>query len=127
MKKLLTTLAATAAVALGISGPPANASPAFPTAGDRIVYVFISDVQFNGSSHWFDENSEIDSFDSTQLPDYSGGRWSGVQRVTSASSYQSTVSTFQTEGYYAGCEIWVNGVQVASDSATGRYAVVSCY
>jgi hypothetical protein len=130
MRTLIAFLAATliAAAATAALAGPAAATPDNPTTGDRIVYVFISDVADNESSNWFDANNEITSFTNTHLPswDADAAKWKGVQRVTSRSTYQAANSAFQTSGYYAGCEVWVNDTLVSRDWATGRFAVASC-
>lgn len=130
MKTLIAFLAATliaSAATLALAGPAA-ATPDDPTTGDHIVYVFVSDVADNESSNWFNADNEITSFTNTHLPtwDADTSRWKGVQRVTAESTYQAANSAFQTSGYYAGCEVWVNDTLVSRDWATGRFAVASC-
>lgn len=124
----LTVAAVAAAAALVPTAAVATASPSEPTAGDRVRYILYSDVQHNESANWFDADNDMDSFEQTRLPSYSrsSSKWSGTLNVVSRSTYQLTGSSFQTSGYYAGCAIYVNGTLVASDSATGRYAVAVC-
>lgn len=121
---VLIAATATATLSAGV----ATADSSNPTVGDSIVYAWWSDVSDNESSHWFDGDNDIASFTSTHLPTWKP-RWqqyTGVQRVTSRSTTQLVGSSFQTGGYYAECFITVNGVQVAHDVATGRYAVAVC-
>ena len=129
MKTLTAAAAIVAAMIVALCVvAPATASPDEPTTGDRILYIFESDVQENAGSFWFDANNEINGFTETVLPDFDGGRarWLGAVRVTSASTYQSTTSTFQTNGHYAACRTYVNDTLVAQDWATGQYAVATC-
>ncbi|MBD0024253.1 hypothetical protein GII33_22220 [Gordonia pseudamarae] len=125
------TAAATANIAIGVG--TAVASTDNPTTGDRVTYVFISDVADNGSSNWFTADNDQSSLTTTHLPTYgtytrsSGTKlYSGTRSFTSRSTYQVTGAAIQTSGYYAECRVLVNGVQVSVDSATGRYAVAVC-
>lgn len=129
MKTLTAAAAIVAAMIAALCAvAPATASPDEPTTGDRILYIFESDVHENEGAYWFDANNEIDSLTEAVLPDYDSarGRWLGAVRVTSASTYQSTTSTFQTSGHYAACRTYVNDTLVAQDWATGQYAVATC-
>ena len=114
--------------AVAVAAAPADASPESPTTGDRLLYIFESDVRENSGAYWFDANNEIDSLTEAVLPDYDAdrGRWLGAIRVTSASTYQAANATFQTLGYYAACRVYVNNELVGQDWATGQYAVASC-
>ena len=123
---IMTILAMLAAA--GVAAAPAAASPESPTTGDRLLYIFESDVHENSGAYWFDGNNEIDSLTEAVLPDYDAdrGRWLGAVRVTSASTYQAVAATFQTLGHYAACRVYVNSELVGQDWATGQYAVASC-
>ncbi|HMS75940.1 hypothetical protein [Gordonia sp. (in: high G+C Gram-positive bacteria)] len=124
------TAAAAANVAIGVG--TAVASTEDPTAGDRVRYVFISDVANNMSSNWFNADNDQSSLTTTHLPTYgkytrSGSKlYSGTQSFTSRSTYQLTAAAIQTDGYYAECRVFVNGVQKSVNSATGRYALAVC-
>ncbi|MFT4086234.1 MAG: hypothetical protein QM658_03615 [Gordonia sp. (in: high G+C Gram-positive bacteria)] len=119
---------ALAVVACATAAPGlAQASSDEPTVGDQITYRFYSDVADNESSNWFDADNDMASFDNTHLPKrLKNGHYYGQQSLTSRSTYQLTAASIQTNGYYAACEVWVNGVEVSEDSATGRYAVAVC-
>ena len=125
------TAAATANIAIGVG--TAAASTDDPTAGDRVTYVFISDVADNMSSNWFNADNDQSSLSTTHLPTYgkysrsSGAKlYSGTKSFTSRSTYQLAAGAIQTGGYYAECRVLINGVQVSVDSATGRYALAVC-
>ncbi|MBD0024259.1 MULTISPECIES: hypothetical protein [Gordonia] len=125
------TAAATANIAVGVG--TAVASTGDPTTGDHVRYVFISDVADNGSSNWFNADNDQSSLNTTHLPSYgvytrgSGTKlYSGSKSFTSRSTYQLAAAAIQTDGYYAECRVFVNGVQVSADSATGRYALAVC-
>lgn len=117
-----------AAAAATLTAGAANADSSNPTTGDSIRYAWWSDVQHNESANWFDGSNDIDSFTSTRLPSYNArfNQWVGTKDVVAASSTQLVGSSFQTGGYFAECFIYVNGVQVAHDVATGHYAVAVC-
>lgn len=125
MKKLI--IGITAAVALSVPGV-ASASVSSPTVGDVVRYEFVSDVAYNESTTWFDADSEIAQYTETHLPRYNpkNGHYWGTQSFTSRSTYQSTVASIQTSGYFAQCFVFVNGTQTGEDHATGKYAVATC-
>lgn len=127
--KMIRGLVAASAVALGVvaGGGVAQASSSDPTAGDFVEYVFYSDVKYNGSSTWYDADNDQSSFDNTTMPKVnSSGHWYGTQRFTSRSTYQMVAASIQTDGYYAACQVYVNGVLVGTDSARGHYAMAVC-
>ncbi|WOC13587.1 hypothetical protein [Gordonia sp. MP11Mi] len=122
-------IAATAATAALVpAAANASASPSDPTVGDAVAYYFYSDHQVNESLTYFDADNDIQTMESPKLPSHSGeeGWYSGSLTLTSRSTYQLASSSIQTSGYRAACRVYVNGTLVASDSATGRYAVAAC-
>jgi len=127
--KLHTIIAATIGAA-AIAAPLVVAAPAHAdtTAGDSIVYQFCSDTTENGVSTWYDGDNDLRSFDRTHLPSFrpSDGNYCGTQRDYSRSAYQLTGNSIQTYGYWASCEITVNGTLVASNAATGHYSIAEC-
>ncbi|MCF8611401.1 hypothetical protein L5G28_14730 [Gordonia sp. HY285] len=106
----------------------ASASPSDPTVGDTVRYVFYSDYQSNESLTYFDADNEIQTMENPTLPsDASEKGWHyGSLTLTSRSTYQLAGSSIQTSGYRAACRVYVNDTLVASDSASGRYAVAIC-
>jgi len=118
-----------AAIGAGIAAPLIIAAPAnAATAGDTVIYTWCSDVPDNSTSTWYDADNDIAQFENTHLPTYfaADGRFCGHQTVVSASTYQLTASSLQTDGLYSACTIRVNGELVASNAATGRYAISEC-
>ncbi|MBM7366525.1 hypothetical protein [Gordonia hydrophobica] len=130
LRSAVATTAAGLALAAGgaVAAGAATADSEFPTAGDRVQYTFYSDVKVNESVHWLDANNDSQSLTPASLPSLSKDRKlrSGTISFTSRSTYQLAGASIQTSGYYAACQVRVNGVVVSKDSATGRYAVAVC-
>jgi hypothetical protein len=129
MKKIAAVIAGIgAAVGITLGAGAAAADSSNPTVGDTVRYVFCSDVQYNGSTNWYDGDNDMQGFTRTTLHSHypNKGVWCGQQTITSRSTYQLAAASIQTDGRYARCAIYVNGVQKDFQSATGRYAVATC-
>jgi len=119
--------ATVAATALAFGTGTAHADSGSPTAGDSVAYYLYADTADAGTAAWYDQNNDMQSLSSTRLPATSNlGHAYGVKRFTSASTYQLLAASIQTNGYYAGCRIEVNGVVKDAVNVTGRYAVAVC-
>jgi hypothetical protein len=120
-------IAAVAGVGIMSGAGIAHADSADPTVGDSVVYYFYADTYNAGASSWYDQNNDMQSYTYTHLPATSKlGHAYGTKRFTSASTYQLLGASIQTNGYYAGCAIYVNGVQKDVENSTGHYAVATC-
>ena len=128
VRALFLSMIAGAAIAAPMVVPGvAHADSASPTSGDSVVYYFYADTHNAGASSWFDQNNDMQGYENTNLPATSNlGHAYGTKRFTSASTYQTLAGSIQTNGYYAGCRIEVNGVTVDVENVTGHYAVATC-
>lgn len=128
LRVLLASIIGGAAISAPLVVPnTAHASTADPTVGDSVVYYFYADTHNAGSSAWYDQDNDMQSYSNTNLPGTSNlGHAYGTKRFTSASTYQLLAASIQTNGYYAGCRIEVNGVVKDVQNASGRYAVATC-
>ncbi|WP_207844439.1 hypothetical protein [Williamsia soli] len=144
LKRVLVTLASTV-VALGLfSGvSPASADVEFPTSGDVIKYVFVSNKPINDSIYWYDAYGDGQSFpeDPSQRVRFNNTfvgtdghtYWSTSRTFTSRSTYQLVggyiSADYENDGSgnnYVRCSTFVNGVQTSFEYAEGRYATAYC-
>lgn len=115
----------TSCLAIGIALTAACQTPAH-AAGENIIYSFCSDTPEVVSVNWFDADNDQVNRSDVRLTSREAGRYCGTVRLTSRSTYPLTASAIQTEGTYAACAISVDNSTVATDYATGRYAVAVC-
>ncbi|WP_238421153.1 hypothetical protein [Gordonia sp. 'Campus'] len=107
-----------AAVVLGAAFPgTAEASPRFPTAGDRITVQVASDQRSTYSYWWIDGRNAMAPRTSgvgMTLRDYNPRTrlWSTTTTFVAQKKRQQTAANITSWGGYAQCTIWVNGVRV---------------
>lgn len=105
-----------------VATPPAPSAPPplFPTTaagGRQIVYEVTSDGPLSTVTYFNEIN------DMTQLSDQPAN-WS--TSFEGKATYQMHSMSAQTKGTQVSCRITVDGTVLAQETATGRYAVVTC-
>lgn len=119
VRRWMTVVTVAVAVVLGLGIPgAAQASPRYPTTGDRITVQVASDQQSTYSFWWVDGHNRmspraarvganLSHYDSTTR------LWSTTTTFTSHRKRQQTAANITSWGGYARCTIWVNGVRVS--------------
>lgn len=119
VRRWMTMVTVAVAVVLGLAIPgTAEASPRYPTAGDRITVQVASDQRSTYGYWWVDGHHRMVPRDrgvGMNLRDYNPrtGLWSTTTTFTSHKKRQQTAANITSWGGYARCTIWVNGVRVA--------------
>ncbi|QIG58790.1 hypothetical protein SEA_DATBOI_126 [Gordonia phage DatBoi] len=136
----LAVIAAGVVAAASTATGVAHASPDSPTTGDTITYEFISNSSKVDSFHWYDGWNEDHTFPEdydkhaifkTTFRNSNGHTmWRVRKNIRSNSTYQITgayISAYsEVSRPYVACKVYVNGVLIDSDYATGKYATAYC-